>query len=134
MSVKSVEKRRKRSKPLYLILRKSRYKTWITPDEALFHLSFTTGKTKTQYITSKKHRKDAAVLKNRAVMCYSMDGNVLSRLTKQFFVEPSFKIDTKYYQNKVLKHLIKKIKRLYPKENFVFHQDSALSHTAKSTT
>ncbi|GFW86582.1 hypothetical protein TNCV_4333661 [Trichonephila clavipes] len=29
-------------------------------------------------------------------------------LTKLFFVEPNFKIDAKYYQNKVLKHLIKK--------------------------
>ncbi|GFT28851.1 uncharacterized protein TNCV_3585611 [Trichonephila clavipes] len=64
MSVKTVEKRRKRSWPLYLMVRKGRYKARITPDEALFHLSFTTGKTKIQYISSKKRRKEAAVLKN----------------------------------------------------------------------
>ncbi|GFT13600.1 uncharacterized protein TNCV_3830731 [Trichonephila clavipes] len=64
MSVKTVEKRRKRSWSLYLMLRKGRYKAWITPDDAQFHLSFTTGKRKIQNISSKKRRKDAAVLKN----------------------------------------------------------------------
>ncbi|GFU85035.1 uncharacterized protein TNCV_1552981 [Trichonephila clavipes] len=64
MSVKTVEKRRKRSWPLYLMLRNGRYKAWTTSDEAQFHMSFTTGKTKIQYISSKKPRKDAAVLKN----------------------------------------------------------------------
>ncbi|GFU05884.1 hypothetical protein TNCV_3394681 [Trichonephila clavipes] len=48
MSVKTVEKRRKRSWPLYLMLCKGRYKTWITSSETLFHLSFTTGKMKIQ--------------------------------------------------------------------------------------
>ncbi|GFW33412.1 RNase H domain-containing protein [Trichonephila clavipes] len=64
MPVKPVEKRRKRYWSLYLTLRKSRYKAWTTSDEALFHLSFTTGKMKSQYTSSKKRRKDAAVLKN----------------------------------------------------------------------
>ncbi|GFV11305.1 hypothetical protein TNCV_3723941 [Trichonephila clavipes] len=73
MSVKTIEKRRKRSLPLYLMLRNGRYETWITYDEALFHLSFTTGKTKIQYISRRKRRKDAAVMKNArwssGVMC-----------------------------------------------------------------
>ncbi|GFU50815.1 hypothetical protein TNCV_2495191 [Trichonephila clavipes] len=62
MSVKTVGKRRKRSWSLYLMLCKGRYKTWITSNEALFHLSFTTGKTRIQYISRKKRHKDAAVL------------------------------------------------------------------------
>ncbi|GFW79348.1 uncharacterized protein TNCV_2477551 [Trichonephila clavipes] len=108
ISVKTVAKRRKRYRPLYLMLYKGRYKTWIPSNEALFHLSFTTGKTKIQYISSKKHLKDAAVLKNgRQVLWYGRK-YPLKALTKPFFVEPNFKIDAKYYQNKVLKHLIKK--------------------------
>ncbi|GFV22674.1 hypothetical protein TNCV_2078641 [Trichonephila clavipes] len=47
--------------------------------------------------------------------------------------EPKAKTDAKYYQNKVLKHLIKKSKRFSPQGNIVFHQDSAPSHTAKLT-
>ncbi|GFW11331.1 uncharacterized protein TNCV_3808511 [Trichonephila clavipes] len=53
-------------------------------------------------------------------------------LTKPF-EEPNAKIDAKYYQNKVLKRLIKKSKPLYPQGNFALHQDSAPSYTAKST-
>ncbi|GFW49235.1 hypothetical protein TNCV_3057451 [Trichonephila clavipes] len=64
MSLNTVEKRRKRSWPLYLMLRKGRYKAWITSDETQFHLCFTTGKTKIPYISSKKRRKDAAFSKN----------------------------------------------------------------------
>ncbi|GFX45275.1 putative transposable element [Trichonephila clavipes] len=64
MSVKTEEKRRKRYWYLYLMLRKGRDKAWITSDEAQFHLSFATGKTKSQKISSKKRRKHAAVLKN----------------------------------------------------------------------
>ncbi|GFX79565.1 hypothetical protein TNCV_825541 [Trichonephila clavipes] len=55
MSVKAVEKRRKRSWSLYLILRKDRYKTWITSDEALFLLSFATVKTKQQKLQKWKN-------------------------------------------------------------------------------
>ncbi|GFW24585.1 hypothetical protein TNCV_2404501 [Trichonephila clavipes] len=60
MSVKTVEKRRKGSWSLYLMLCKGRYKAWVS-DEALLHLSFTTGKTMIQYISHKSY-KDAAVL------------------------------------------------------------------------
>ncbi|GFT93863.1 hypothetical protein TNCV_2132781 [Trichonephila clavipes] len=90
---------------------------------------------KIQSISSKKRRKDAAVLKNA-----NWPSGVMVRtemppqsLTKPVFVEPNFGIDAKYYQNKALKHFIKKSKRLYPQGNFVFHQDSALSHAVKST-
>ncbi|GFV54361.1 uncharacterized protein TNCV_4585911 [Trichonephila clavipes] len=108
MSVKTVEKQRKRSWPVYLMLRKCRYKARITSDEALFHLSFTTGKTKIQYISSKKHRKDAAVLKNAIWPSGVMVWTKMSSqgLGKPFFLEPKFKIVAKYYQNKVLKHFV----------------------------
>ncbi|GFW68058.1 hypothetical protein TNCV_1618191 [Trichonephila clavipes] len=90
MSPKTVEKRRKRSWPVYLLLPIGRYKTWITLDEALFHLSSTTGKTKLQHISPKKRRKDADVWgefgKDKlAVKCYGIDGNVFSRHNKTSF-------------------------------------------------
>ena len=50
-------------------------------------------------------------------------------LTKAFFVKPKAKTDAKYYQ----KHMIKENKCLYLQGNFVFHQDFAPSHVAKST-
>ncbi|GFY06623.1 uncharacterized protein TNCV_3524791 [Trichonephila clavipes] len=85
MSVKKVEKRRKRSWPLYLMLRKDRYKAGITSDEALFHLSFTTGKTKIQYISSKKRRTDAAVLKNASWPSGVM---IWTEMSSQGLIEP----------------------------------------------
>ncbi|GFV02936.1 hypothetical protein TNCV_2743991 [Trichonephila clavipes] len=54
MSVMTIEKRRKRSWSLYLILCKGRYKRWITSDEQLYQLSFPTGKTKVQYTVLEK--------------------------------------------------------------------------------
>ncbi|GFU60699.1 uncharacterized protein TNCV_2754551 [Trichonephila clavipes] len=123
MCVKTVERRRKRSRSLYLMLRKGRYKAWITSNDALLHLSFITGKTKIQYIYRKKRRKDAAVLQN-----VSWPSGVMVRLgmssqglQNHFFVEPKAKIDAKYYHNKVLEHLMKNSKRLFHQGNFVLH-------------
>ncbi|GFU90771.1 uncharacterized protein TNCV_4870031 [Trichonephila clavipes] len=116
MSVKTLEIRRKRSWPLYLMLCKGRYKACITSDEAQSHLSFTTGKTKIRFISSKKRRKDAALLKKTSWPSGVIVWTEMSTqgLLNPFFVEPNFKIDAKYYHNKVLKHLIKKSKRFYP--------------------
>ncbi|GFU19384.1 uncharacterized protein TNCV_3032941 [Trichonephila clavipes] len=94
MSVKTVEKRRKRSwSPVFNVTR-GRCKAWITSDEALFHLSFTTDRTKIQYISSKKRNKDAPVLKNA---CWPSDVMVWTEmssqdLTKPFFVEPNLQL------------------------------------------
>jgi hypothetical protein len=51
--------------------------------------------------------------------------------TKAIFVEPGAKINADYYINNVLKQYFKETERLYPNDNFVFHQDSAPSHSAK---
>ncbi|GFT37198.1 hypothetical protein TNCV_1126631 [Trichonephila clavipes] len=44
------------------MLLKDIYKIWIISDKALFHLSFTTGESKTQHISREEIRKDAALL------------------------------------------------------------------------
>ncbi len=54
-------------------------------------------------------------------------------VTKPFFVKPGAKINWRYYINKVLRPFLKEAKRLYPDNNFIFHQDSAPHHTAKTT-
>ncbi|PRD32975.1 UNVERIFIED_CONTAM: hypothetical protein NCL1_18851 [Trichonephila clavipes] len=105
MSVKTIEKCRKRSRHLYLMLRKVIYRIRITSDETQFHLSLTIGKMKIQYISSKKCRKDSIVLKNASCLSGVMVWMEMSSqgLTKPFFVEPNFKIDAKYYQKRVFK-------------------------------
>ena len=51
-----------------------------------------------------------------------------------FLVEPGAKVNANYSVNKVIKpFLLKDSKKLYPNQDFVFHQDSAPSHTAKLT-
>ncbi|GFW96147.1 hypothetical protein TNCV_958601 [Trichonephila clavipes] len=62
MSGKTSERRRKHSCLPNLMLCKVIDKTLITSDEELFHLSFTTGKMKIQYVSREKRRKDATVL------------------------------------------------------------------------
>ena len=54
--------------------------------------------------------------------------------SKVFFVEPGAKISSDYYINKVLKPFFRDVrKRLYPDNDFIFHQDSAPAHAAKKT-
>ena len=50
------------------------------------------------------------------------------------FVKPGVKINSDYYIKHILKPLIREdVPKLYPNGDFVFHQDSAPSHTAKKT-
>ncbi|KAF2900312.1 hypothetical protein ILUMI_05873 [Ignelater luminosus] len=43
------------------------------------------------------------------------------------------KINSKHYQQNILTHYEKELRRLYPNNDGVFHQDSAPSHASKST-
>ncbi|RWS02895.1 uncharacterized protein B4U80_03395 [Leptotrombidium deliense] len=53
---------------------------------------------------------------------------------KPIFVESGVQINAQYYINHVLKPFFRRdANRLFPEKNFVFHQDSAPSHTAKRT-
>lgn len=54
--------------------------------------------------------------------------------TKVRFVKPGVKINSEYYIKNILKPLIREdIPKLYPNSDYIFHQDSAPSHTAKKT-
>lgn len=54
-------------------------------------------------------------------------------MTKPLFVEKGAKINSNYYVEKVLKPFIKSSKDLYPRRDYIFHQDSAPAHTASNT-
>ncbi|RWS26341.1 uncharacterized protein B4U80_07228 [Leptotrombidium deliense] len=132
----TIEKRHKRSWSMYMRLRRDRYKKYITTDEALFYLSEYDGQSRIQYISRGQSRKFLEVYKNRkkskGVMVWC--GISVNGALKPIFVEPGVKINADYYVNHVLKPFLKRdIKRLYPDMDYVFHQDSAPSHTAKKT-
>ena len=108
-----MEKRRCRSWPLYLRLRKDRWRNVITSDEAWVYLTDKGRKRSVQYISRDKERSDAEpaihVANPRGVMVWvAMSANGLSR---PLFVEPGAKINAEYYQEKILKPLFEEIFR-----------------------
>lgn len=132
LSPKTIEKRWRRSWPLYRRLRCQRWKKVITSDEALFHLSVTNGKTKCQYKTRGENNSKLEVYPKVqfpiGVMVWL--GISANGCTAVRFVKPGAKINSDYYINKVLKPFIRRdIPKLYPNGDYLFHQDSAPSHT-----
>ena len=89
-----------------------------------------------QYISRTAKRSEAEVAVHvanpRGVMVWvGISANGVSR---PIFIEPGAKINAIYYQEKVLRPFFaRNVHRMYPNGNFVFHQDSAPSHKAKST-
>lgn len=136
LSSKVIEKRRRRSWPLYRRLKKDQWQNVITSDEAWVYLSDTGRKRSVQYISRDEKRSDAEVKVHvanpRGVMVWV--GMSSKGLSKPLFIEPGAKINANYYQQKVLRPFFSKYrKKMHPSDDFVFHQDSAPSHKAKST-
>ena len=136
LTADTIEKRRRRSWPLYLRLRGDRWKFVATCDEAWIYLSDTGRRRSVQYVSRKGRRSSAEVSVHvanpRGVMVWAaLSANGVSR---PIFIEPGAKINATYYQEKVLKPFFAKdAKKLYPNGVFLFHQDSAPSHKAAST-
>lgn len=136
LSAATIEKRRRRSWPLYMRLRGDRWKSFITSDEAWFYLVNIDGKTRVQYISRHQNRSVCETFSTethpKGVMVWI--GISANGCTKVRFVKPGAKINSKYYIDNVLKPFIREdIPKLYPNGVFTFHQDSAPSHTAKMT-
>lgn len=130
------EKRRMRSFALYKRLCADRWQKFITVDEALFHVNESGVQSQFQYLEQDQHRSELSVRETqnfpKGVMVFV--GMSHKGLSKPIFVEPGAKISSNYYINKVLKPFFADVrKNLYPDNDFVFHQDSAPSHTAKAT-
>lgn len=136
LTADTIEKRRRRSWPLYLRLRGDRWRNYITTDEAWVYLSDTGRRRSVQYISREKRRSDAEVQVHvahpRGVMVWvAISANGVSR---PFFIDPGAKINAAYYQTSVLEPFFtREVQKMYPTGNYVFHQDSAPSHKAKST-
>lgn len=133
----NIESRRTRSLALYKRLANGRWKKYITTDEAWFYLSNGNGKRRIQYVSRDEHKPKVEVFQrheshSKGVMVWA---GISSRgKTSLHFIEPGAKINSTYYQEKVLKPFLKKdAKRLFPQGDFIFHQDSAPSHVSRST-
>ena len=132
---KTREKRYRRSWPMYLRLRKDRWKKVVTSDEAWFYLLKTQGKTRVQYLKMSQKRSEAelqpAESHPKGLMvwvAFSATG-----FFKPIFVEPGAKINADYYCKKVIEPFAKEFHEKFPNNDRIFHQDSAPAHSAKKT-
>lgn len=127
------EKRRRRSWPLYRKLSGHQWEKFVTVDEALFHIDENGVQCEYQYV----HDSTELMVREKKNFPQSIMAfvGISSRgPSKVIFVKPGAKISADYYVNKVLKPFFRDVrKNLYPDEDFIFHQDSAPSHTAKMT-
>lgn len=135
LSEQMIEKRHNRSWKMYNLLKCDKWKIFVSVDEAWFYLSNADGQRPVQYISHEKTKKDASVFTKTAhpkgVMVFM--GVSYNGLTKPIFVKPGAKINSDYYINECLKPLFEEVKTLYPNGTWIFHQDSAPSHTSKKT-
>lgn len=127
LSPASVEKRFKRSWPMYIRLNNDKWKNYVTSDEAWFYLTNVSGKREVQYISREKSRSTAEVFSlvshPKGIMVWAA---ISSRgIFKPIFVSPGAKINADYYIKEVLKPFFEDIKENQPNWKFVFHQDSA---------
>ncbi|GBL89689.1 hypothetical protein AVEN_104641-1 [Araneus ventricosus] len=128
LNERSVQIRWQRSWPLYKLLRKDRWRKFIITDEAWFYLSDTNSKSKVQYLSRDKNRRDltpSTTLPHpkgvKVRMVISANG-----VTKPRFVQPGAKLNSDYYVQKILKSFLKNdYCRLHTNGDSVFHEDSA---------
>ena len=135
LTAAAIEKRRQRSRRLWLILNGDKYKKVITSDESLFHLHNSRGETKIQYLPKHKKRCEAerqqVVRHSKSVMVWvAFDWN---GFYQPIFVDPGAKVNRVYYVEKILRPFAKEYKKRNPNHDYLFQQDSAPSHAAKST-
>ena len=136
LTLATIEKRRKRSWPMYLRLRGERWRKVLTTDEAWFYLAQKKRQTRVQYRSRGQKRSELDVFTKQShpkgVMVWL--GISANGVTKVRFIEPGVKINSDYYIDKVLKPVIRNdIPRLYPNGDCLFQQDSAPSHGSKKT-
>jgi hypothetical protein len=137
LSAKNIEIRRQRSLALYKMLNNQKWKNVITTDEAWFYMSDCNGKRRIHYVSRdqknpKVERAERRAAHSKRFMVWA--GVSYNGKTSLHFIEPGAKVNRHYYIDNVLrKFLARDARRLYPNGNFVFHQDSAPSHTALDT-
>ena len=136
LSKSVIEKRYRRSWPLYRRLSGQQWTKVITSDEAWIYLTNKDRKTQVQYISRTENKSVCETFKKESHPKGVMVWVAISAkgCSKVRFIVPGAKINTNYYIIKVLKPFIKEdIPRLYPNGDYIFHQDSAPSHRSKKT-
>jgi hypothetical protein len=131
----SIKKRYERSRSLLQYL-KSNYKKIITTDEKLFHLCEANQETTHYYKKpgEKSHLFKSTKNRNFSKSVMMWGGVSYNGKTRLRFIKPGVKINASEYQRNILNPFLEKdAKKLYPDNDFIFHQDSAPSHASKST-
>jgi hypothetical protein len=135
LSPNAIEKRRVRSYPLYMKLNNGKWKNYITSDEAGVYLRDANGIRNVQYLRVDQDRDEADLLPHeqhpRGVMVWC--GLSENKIFKPIFVQPGAKINSDYYQARILQPFMKEAKQHFGEKPFCFHQDSAPAHASKST-
>jgi len=131
----TIEKRAKRSWPLYMRFRKDRWKHFITSDEAWIYLTKKQGQRDIQYLREDQDKSHAQVNEREQYPQGFMVWVAFSanHIFKPIYVGPGAKIDAQYYCDNVLEPFLKEYHEKYPETNMIFHQDSAPSHTSIHT-
>ncbi len=136
LSAASIEKRMKRSWPMYLRLRGQRWQKIITTDEAWFYLVNIDRKTRCQYISRGQNRSvcETFIQESHPKGVMVWIGLSANGCTQVRFVEPGAKTNSDYYIQKILTPFMEKdVPRFYPNGDYLFQQDSAPSHRSKKT-
>ena len=138
LTEKNIEDRRRRSLALYKLLNNQKWKKCITSDETWFYINDCNGKSEIQYVSREEKNPEVVIYQRRESHgkgflvwgSFSFNGK-----TSLHFVEHSAKINSLYYFDNLLKKfLARDANKLYPNNDFIFHQDSAPSNVSKLTT
>lgn len=127
--------RKKRSWPLYNRLANGRWKNFITSDETMIYLD---GTYKTRGIQNISRDEDKLKIQVRPRKCHPKSLMVwvafgAKGFLKPIFVPPKVKVNADFYIKDILKPMIGEANEKYGEKKWIFHQDSAPSHTAKKT-
>jgi hypothetical protein len=135
MTEETIQKRHRRSWPLYQMLKNDRCLKVVTSDEAWVYLRESQGKRDVQYITKSQRRGDAEVnpRANWPVGLMVWIAFSASGFFTPIFVDKGAKINSKYYCHKVMRPFSKELKQRYPDDDYLFHHDSAPAHASKYT-
>ena len=135
MTAATIEKRRARGAALANKIEKHGLNKLVTGDEAWFYLTGNGGKRNIQHMLPNQTRTDAEVLtlKSRPQALMIWVGLSENGIIGPIVVESGVKINSDCYIDSILKPALNACEKLYPKRDFLWHQDSAPAHASRKT-
>ena len=117
------------------MMRKERYRKFISSDEAWFYLKGSTEKRDIQYLRSSERRSQSRVQTHvshpKGVMVWvAFD---CTGFFPPIFIEPKAKINADYYISNILTPFAREYEKRHPNYDYVFQQDSAPAHVARKS-